>query len=172
MSDNHSTLTQARLRELLHYDPEAGIFRWLVNVSSTGRAGQIAGCRRSTQGAEYIVIRLDRKLYLAHRLAFLYMEGEFPRAIVDHIDADKSNTRWANLRHTTKGGNAQNKKVAQSNNKKSGLLGVYWSERNQKWGAKLVVNRKQHHGGFHETPEIAHQAYVTLKRVLHPYGTL
>lgn len=170
MSDKHSTLTQARLKELLHYNPETGEFRWLTDVSSTGRAGEVAGCTKGA--ANYVVIRLDRRLYLAHRLAFLYMEGEFPPALVDHRDTNKANNRWKNLRHATKGGNAQNKKVAQSNNKRSGLLGVYWSERNQKWGAKVVVNRKQHHGGFHETPEIAHQAYVQLKRVLHPYGTL
>lgn len=169
MSKRDSTLTQARLLEILHYDPETGEFRWRVNVSSTGRVGEVAGCRNA---AGYVVLRLDRKLYLAHRLAFLYMEGRFPPNLVDHKDTDKANNRWANLRHSTQGENAQNKRAAQSNNRRSGLLGVYWSEQHGKWGAKAVVNRKQHHGGFHATPELAHQAYVDLKRRLHPYGML
>jgi hypothetical protein len=170
MSADNSTLTQERLKELLHYDPETGDFRWRVNVSSTGRAGEVAGCSKSRDS--YIVIRLDRRLYLAHRLAFLYMEGQFPPRLVDHRDTVKSNNRWGNLRHASKGQNAQNKVVAQSNNRISGLLGIYWSEQHGKWGAKVVVDRRQHHGGFHETPEAAHQAYVELKRTLHPYGTL
>lgn len=169
MSKHNSTLTQARLKELLHYDEFTGIFRWRVNVSSTGRVGNIAGANHL---AGYVVIRLDKRLYLAHRLAALYMEGEFPPALIDHKDMNKSNNAWENLRHATKSQNGQNKKLAQGNNAKTGLLGVFWSEQQQKWGAKVNLNRKQHHAGFFETPELAHAAYVKLKRELHPFGML
>lgn len=170
MSTSNSTLTAERLRELLDYSRETGHFFWRVSVSSTGRAGRPAGCLKSAHG--YTVIRIDKRLYLAHRLAFLHVTGEWPTALVDHIDMNKANNRWENLRPATKSQNAQNKSVAQSNNLKSGLLGIYWSERNKSWGAKVNVDRKQHHGGFHPTPEAAHAAYVELKRKHHPFGML
>lgn len=169
MSISNSTLTQERVKELLNYDPITGIFTWKVNVSSTGRAGNVAG---SDNGAGYLLIRVDKRLYLAHRLAALYMEGQFPPALIDHLDMNKSNNRWANLRHATKAENAQNKLKAQANNALSGLLGVYWNAVNKQWGAKVNFNRKQHHAGFFETPELAHAAYVKLKRELHPFGML
>jgi len=169
MSTLHYTLTSDQLKEVIHYDLESGIFRWRVNVSSTGRAGNITGAKTK---AGYIVIRLNRRLYLAHRLAWLYVNGEFPPNLIDHIDLNKSNNRWANLRLCTKSGNSQNRVKAQSNNKKSGLLGIYYSAANRQWGAKIVVNKKQHHGGFYDTPEAAHNAYINLKRELHPFGML
>lgn len=169
MSDSNSTLTADRLREVLQYDPESGFFTWTLNVSSTGRKGGVAGC---TNAAGYVLIRIDKKLHLAHRLAFLYVTGQFPLALVDHRDMVKSNNRWTNLRLASKGQNAQNKIAAQSNNRRTGLLGVYWSGQRKEWGAKLVVNRKQLFGGFHATPEMAHQAYIRLKRTHHPFGNL
>jgi len=162
-------LTAERLREVLDYDKDTGLFTWRTNVSSTGRFGGTAGCKNK---AGYVLIRIDRRLYTAHRLAVLHVTGQWPSALVDHRDMDKANNRWGNLRPATKGQNGQNKVAAQSNNLKSGLLGVYWSEANQSWGAKVVVNRRQHHGGFHPTAEAAHRAYVELKRQIHPYGTL
>lgn len=170
MSNSNSTLTQKRLKELLTYDPDSGEFRWVFNVSSTGRAGNVAGCTRSNSG--YTVIRLDRKLYLAHRLAALYMEGKFPPNLIDHIDSDKSNNRWSNLRHATMSQNMQNRVSAQKNNVASGLLGVYWSNQNNKWGAKIVVDSVQYFGGYHETKELAHQAHLNLKRKHHPFGVI
>ena len=169
MSTCDSTLTQNRVKDILNYDPISGIFTWKVNVSSTGRAGNVAG---SANKAGYLLIRVDKKLYLAHRLAALYREGEFPPALIDHLDMNKSNNSWANLRHATKAENSQNKMKAQSNNSKTGLLGVFWSEQQKMWGAKVNVNRRQHHAGFHSTPELAYEAYVNLKRAIHPFGTL
>lgn len=169
MSKHNSTLTQDRLKELLYYDEFTGMFRWRVNISSTGRIGNIAG---ANHGTGYLVIRVDKRLYMSHRLAALYMEGKFPPALIDHKDMNKSNNAWGNLRHATKSQNAQNKKVAQSNNAKTGLLGVFWSGQQKKWGAKVNLNRKQHHAGFFATPELAHAAYIKLKRELHPFGML
>lgn len=169
MSTSNSTLTQARIKELLNYDEHTGVFTWRVNVSSTGRAGNIAG---SPNQAGYLLIRVDKRLYLAHRLAALYMEGEFPPDLIDHKDTNKSNNVWANLRHATKAENAQNKRIAQANNTLTGMLGVFWSATRGLWGAKVNVNRKQHHAGFFATPELAHAAYIKLKRELHPFSML
>jgi len=162
-------LTAPRLREVLDYDKETGIFTWRLNVSSTGRKGAVAGCKTK---AGYTLIRVGKKLYLAHRLAFLHVTGEFPCSLLDHQDMVKSNNAWNNLRESNKSQNGQNKLTAQKNNKATGLLGVFWSSQANKWGAKVNLNRKQYHAGFHSTPELAHAAYVQLKRRLHPFGML
>lgn len=169
MNESHSTLTQERLKELLHYNPDTGEFTWNKNVSSTGRIGCNAGCV-ATHG--YVVIRIDKRLYLAHRLAALYMDGKFPSDMIDHIDSIKSHNAWTNLRYANRSQNSQNKISAQSNNKKSGLLGVYWNEQNKKWGAKVNVDMKQRFAGYHATKELAHEAYLNLKRELHPFGMI
>lgn len=169
MSAFNSTLTQERLKELLTYDPDAGEFRWVFNVSSTGRAGNVAGSRSKVG---YVLIRLDKRLYLAHRLAALYMEGEFPPKLIDHIDTDKSNNRWSNLRHATMSENMQNRLSAQKNNSVSGLLGVYWSKARKKWGAAIVVDSVKYFCGYHATKELAHQGYIDMKRKLHPFGMI
>ena len=90
-------LEALRLRELLSYDPDTGLFRWSKNKGSKD-AGELAGCV-SPKG--YILIGIDGCLYLAHRLAWLYVHGEFPEKDIDHRDQDKSNNRICNLRLAT-----------------------------------------------------------------------
>ncbi len=93
-------LTQKRLKELLHYDPDSGVFTWKVNRGGIAKAEVVAGCIGSHK---YILINVDRKRYLAHRLAFLYMENHFPVNQVEHINRIKSDNCWGNLRHSTNG---------------------------------------------------------------------
>ena len=109
-------ITQARLKELLTYDPETGYFTRNVNVK-----GANAGERAGTITAKgYIAIGIDRKHYLAHRLAFLYMTGEWPKELVDHKDTIKINNKWENLREAT---NSQNKRnVGARKTNKSGSI--------------------------------------------------
>ena len=111
-------ITQARLKELLTYDPETGYFTRNVNVK-----GANAGERAGTITAKgYIAIGIDRKHYLAHRLAFLYMTGQWPKELVDHKDTIKINNKWENLREAT---NSQNKRnVGARKTNKSGLKGI------------------------------------------------
>lgn len=117
------------------------------------------------------MIRVDGRLYLAHRLAYLYIYGHFPR-LTDHKNGVKSDNRIENIRDADKSQNAQNTRKAWSHNKASGLLGVYWSAQRNAWGAKVNLNGKQHHAGFYETPEKAHEAYVLKKRQLHEFCTI
>jgi hypothetical protein len=92
-------LTQDRLRELLDYDPDTGIFTWMVNRRGGKAAvGVVAGSRNTDN---YVSITVDGEEYLAHRLAFLYMTGAFPPKQVDHINTAKSDNRWCNLRACT-----------------------------------------------------------------------
>jgi len=90
-------MTQARLKELLIYCVLTGLFMWRVNRGRI-KVGSIAGCKDYD---DYILIRIDGTLYKAHRLAFLYMEGEFPPDQVDHINGVEDDNRWCNLRKCT-----------------------------------------------------------------------
>ena len=158
-------LDQATLKELLHYDPETGVFTWKVDSGRWGRikAGTEAGNLRRRDG--YRQIKLKEGNFLAHRLAFLYMTGDWPEQHVDHIDGNPLNNRWCNLRDVDRNANMQNLKRAQSNNKSSGLLGV--SSCRSKWQAHITVNSEYKHLGTYDTPEEAHDAYLEAKRQLH-----
>src|ERR1019366_2534525 len=99
-------ITQQRLLELLHYEPSNGQFTWKVHRHRC-RPGAIAGCR---EDLGYIRIGVDGCYYRAHRLAFLYMTGQFSKGEVDHMNLDKSDNRWANLRAATRSENMGNQK--------------------------------------------------------------
>ncbi len=100
-------LTQDRLKELLHYCPETGVFTWIKTNGSRGKKGNIAG---SINPIGYLDIGVDSKVYKAHRLAFLYVEGYFPEYGLDHINRNKSDNRWSNLRQVSQTCNMRNVK--------------------------------------------------------------
>lgn len=104
-------LTQERLKELLSYDPETGLFMWIGSRSNRMPNGCIITC---TNVAGYVVVRLDGKLYRAARLAFLYMTGEWPDE-ADHINGITADDRWINLRSATSQQNKQNRSVQYTN---------------------------------------------------------
>jgi len=156
-------LTQARLKELLHYDPETGIFTRLVRCSQMP-AGSIAG---SSDGRGYLQIKIDRRIYLNHRLAFLYMRGEFPPAHTDHKNGVVDDNRWANLRHATRSENLHNQGGPRRDNT-SGFLGVCWDKHKQKWLAQIRLNNRTRHIGRFDDPAVAHAAYLKAKDELHP----
>jgi HNH endonuclease len=144
-------ITAGRLRELLHYDPEAGVFRWLR--SGSGRClGGIAGCRYG-KGYARIRIMISGRWYKAHRLAWLWMMGEWPLAEIDHINMDSADNRWCNLRAATHSKNGANKRKQQNNT--SGFPGV--SRFGVKWRARSKVNGKEVSLGLFDT---RHQAYA------------
>ena len=167
MSKSNSTLTAERLREVLDYDPETGVFVWRVRVRGRRGLGDISGCAMKSG---YIEIGVDGERHLAHRLAWFWVHGAWPNWHIDHIDGDNSNNRITNLRDADRSINMQNLKTAQSNNLSSGLLGVYPNKK--RWGAKITVNRTVYLLGTHDTPEEAHQVYLGAKRLLHPGNTL
>lgn len=101
-------LTQERLKELLSYSPETGLFTWIGSRSNARANGTVVTCENA---AGYVVVRLDGKLYRCARLAFLYMTGEWPKDEVDHINGCTANDRWANLRDCTSQQNKQNRSV-------------------------------------------------------------
>lgn len=109
-------LTQDILRDKLHYNPITGIFTWITKPNSK-RKILIAGHTYKSTG--YVTIRICKQLYLAHRLAFLYMLGYLPPYQVDHINRVRNDNRWNNLRLATPSENNINKK--QSENEMVGI---------------------------------------------------
>lgn len=128
-------LTQNQLKEILHYDPETGIFTWLVTLNSRAITGREAGHVGHTG---YIRIRYKGVEYLGHRLAWLYVHGEWPPNHLDHINHIRSDNRIANLRESSYAKNAKNQ--SKSSRNKSGVVGVSWYKRDSKWIA-LISNR-------------------------------
>ena len=149
-------LTQERLKELLEYSPETGLFFWLQDRGGK-RAGDIAGCKKRT----YIVISVDDRVYRAHHLAWFYMTGDWPKPFVDHRDLNKHNNIWTNLRLATKSQNQANIGLIKSN--ASGLKGVSRYRAGEPygkpWQASIGVNGKSKHLGHFATKEEAHAAY-------------
>lgn len=151
-------ITQGRLKELVNYDLETGIFTWATTRKKC-TIGHVAG---STRADGYTLIRLDYKRYYAHRLAWLYMTGEWAR-IVDHKDLNPLNNSWANLRKATPTESAQNR-GAQSNNR-LGLKGVSYN--GYGFYAKIHVNGAHKHLGSFRTAEDAHNAYTAAAQAYH-----
>ncbi len=149
MSEHDCTTAQANeltaeyLRSVLHYDQESGIFTWKVRTAHNVKVGDVAG---SVNGRGYLQIRLQSRHYLAHRLAWLYMCGEWPEDQLDHVNRDRSDNRIANLREVTNKQNHQNKSKYSHNT--SGHTGVYWNKQNSKWRALIMHNRKLIHLGY------------------------
>ena len=151
-------LTQERLKELLHYDPETGIFTRLVRTSSSTHVGDIAGGLRPDG---YWSISIDNRRFLAHRLAYLYMYGEFPQDKTDHRDQTRDNNRIANLRPVTNKQNIENRGMSPLNT--SGFPGVSWYKKGSKWHAQIKHNYENIHIGYFDTPEEASAAYEAMR---------
>ncbi len=153
-------LTQTRLKELLAYCEKTGEFAWNADrnrVSKGDKAGYL-NCKN------YLEIRICGGLYRSHRLAWLYVYGDWPAHQVDHINGNKSDNRIANLREAT---NAQNH---QNLNGKNGALGTNWHKERCKWRATIMVNGKSKYLGLFETQLEAHRAYCEEKSKLHTFS--
>ena len=155
-------LTQKRLKELLHYDPDTGRFTWLQITSTRVKVGSVAGTRHT--GTGYIYIGVDGKRYKAHRLAWLYVYGAFP-SIVDHKNLDGFDNRIDNLRECTQAQNACNTKIRSHNS--CGLKGVTIQSNKKGWKAEIRLNHKRFHLGVFDTKEEAHEAYCAAAQTLH-----
>jgi hypothetical protein len=158
-------ITQDRLRELAHYCPETGQFTHLKS-DRRKKAGMPAGSLRQDG---YIYVMFDGKRALAHRFAWLYVTGEWPMKEIDHIDGNKANNAFTNLRQVSRRTNAENQHTAKRTST-TGLLGVIRHPRG--FVARIVSEGKRKYLGIFETPEAAHEAYVQAKRELHQGCTI
>lgn len=155
-------LTQERLKEVLHYDPDTGVFSRIDKYKQ-----DFSG---TTNKYGYVCICIKYKIYKAHRLAFLFMNGNFPIYDVDHIDGNPSNNRWGNLRDEPTIINCQNRRKPQKNSTSCGILGV--SKRRNRYTARITINKKTIHLGCFSTQEEATNAYLSAKRKYHKGCTI
>lgn len=143
-------LTQNELKQQLHYDPETGVFTRLVSNSPKAVVGEMAGYisvnYKDPQANKYIRINVFAKKYGAHRLAWLYMTGSFPKNHIDHINHDGTDNRWINLRDVTPNENFRNQRMPCNN--KSGLVGVRWDKNANSWKSTIDIRRTKTHLGY------------------------
>lgn len=160
-------LTAARLREVIHYDGTTGIFTWRVNKCNSSLAGQQTG---SQTRHGYVVMTIDGNSYRGHRLAWLYVKGQWPKDQVDHINGVRDDNRWSNLREASHLQNGGNRKIQRNNT--SGFKGVrrcsLSTERTQRpWEAAIWFNGKRMYLGRFRTAEGAHAAYCAAAEKFH-----
>ena len=158
-------ITQQRLREFAHYCPETGQF---THLQSKGRKkfGMPAGSMRRDG---YVYVMFDGFRVMAHQFAFLYVTGEWPAKEIDHIDCNKANNAFSNLRQVSRRMNTENKRTAKRTST-TGLLGVI--RHPSGFVAKIVHKGMRTYLGIFETPEAAHEAYIMAKRRLHQGCTI
>ncbi len=147
------------LLELISYNADNGEFSWKKR-----RRGVRTGIALGTDnGFGYKRITVSGNSYYAHRLAWFFCHGEWPKGEIDHINGDKSDNRIANLRDISRQGNAQNKTKSQSNNKNK-TLGVSWHKGAGKWQAHICIYKKRKYLGLFDDVKEAENAYLNEKR--------
>lgn len=152
-------ITAEEARQLFSYNPDTGDLRWRTSRSGVRNNGVAGYTRRDG----YRVVFVNGKLYLAHRVAWAVVNGAWPEIGIDHINGDKTDNRWGNLRLATKSQNGMNR-PAQSNNT-SGYKGV--SRNRKRWAASIHEDGLKRHLGTFDTPKEAHAAYCRAAVKLH-----
>ena len=155
-------ITQQELKSLLCYSHETGVFTWRIAKSRKIKAGDIAG---NTHIRGHIDIRINRKLYKAHRLAWLYVYGGFPEKMLDHINGNPADNRIENLREVTDAENLKN--VKRHSDNRSGYKGVYYRKERNTYRASIFSNGKKKMLGSFKDPAEAHDAYKKAALELH-----
>jgi len=156
-------LTLERLKELVSYNKETGVFTNNKTRGSRSLIGDKAGCISKATG--YEIIRIDQINYLSHRVAWFYVYGQWPSDCIDHKNGIRSDNRIENIREATRKENGQNTPPSIRN--KSGYQGV-WQVKGGKWISHLGGIKKRHLGTF-DTPQEAHSAYLKAKAEHHKF---
>jgi len=148
-------MNQNELKEVLEYNEETGNFTWKVSNNNRIKIGDEAGYTSKRRG--YTQIKINRKLYSAHRLAWLYVYGEFPSKEVDHIDHVRTNNSISNLREVTRQENGRNTRIRSDN--QSGVNGVSWNKQTFRWHARIHdLSGQSKHLGYYINFEDAQAA--------------
>lgn len=164
MKTTKSDLTAERLREVLRYDPETGVFTKRFKEGKWP-TGHVVGSYDAHIG--YVRMVVDGGYYLAHRLAWLYVHGEWPKEQIDHRNQNGQDNRIANLREATNALNCQNRGVRVDT--PHGHKGVYWNKRLNKWVASAQIAGKQKHLGVYSDKEEAVQARRAAEAAHYPF---
>jgi hypothetical protein len=161
----NAKVTQQRVMELLHYDCETGVF---TNRTTRGMAikDAVAGTI-SKNGYQHIVV--DGCRVLAHRLAWLYVTGAWPEKNIDHINRNRADNRFKNLREANQSENMQN--AAVPSHSKSGVIGVCWDASKQRWMAHIKIQKKHIFLGRFREKDEAINARLSAEEKYHPFRT-
>lgn len=159
-------MNQQQLKSILRYEPDSGLFYVVKSTAPRVKVGSVAG---SKNASGYIVINRSR-VYMAHRLAWLYMTGEMPpkNMDIDHINGARDDNRWSNLRLATRSQNQQNVGVLKSN--KLRIRGVSWHPASNMYRAQIRLNNKTKHLGIFKTMEEARAAYYGARVAVHAFA--
>lgn len=141
-----------QLREVLSYEPETGRFYWRIRRKRV-TVGAAAG---TLHHLGYVHIHVLGHKYLAHRLAWLYVHGEWPSGQIDHINGDRADNRLVNLRVTTQRQNTQNQAVHRAGR----LFGCCYHKPKKRWIAKIRIQGRMTFLGYYDTEQEAHEAYL------------
>ena len=160
-------ITHDELKRRLHYEPKTGLFTRLIN-KGPGKKGAIAGHQTHPKG--YVQISVASRQYYAHRLAWFYVTGNWPK-LIDHINGITSDNRFSNLRECSMSENMQNLKSVGSRINKSGHIGVFQID--GKWHSSIRYmqngKRKKVRMGPYSTKKEAIAAYRSAKSMLHRF---
>lgn len=149
----------------IRYEAPTGKFFWVSHPRLSMKNGTEAGCVKKDG---YAVITIGRNNYKAHRVAWLFHHAEEPTKFIDHINGVRNDNRPENLRLATMAENHQNRAVSTKNT--SGFVGVYYSEKDGAWHARIRVLPKRIYLGGYATAEEAHAAYKAAKCALHIFN--
>lgn len=152
-------ITHERLLEILHYEPETGVFTWRVKTTHRVNVGARAGSTMKARGrmSARWALSIDGKNYLASRVAWFYMTGAWPIFEIDHKNTNSLDDSWDNLRQSTRQQNEINK--GRYRNNRAGFKGVY-AVPGGKFRASIHRNYKRKSLGAFDTPEAAGAAYA------------
>lgn len=155
-------ITQDELKKIFDYNQDTGILTWKIDRNWKIKAGSVAGTIKKDK---YININLKGKMYRAHRLIWLYVYGYMPKIYIDHINGNPSDNRICNLREATNSQNMQNSRIRKDNT--SGVKGIGWSNRFNKWIARIRVNNKRVTIGIFDDLNIAKEAIIKARNEIH-----
>lgn len=156
----NNSITQEELKAQFNYDQETGLFTRIKVMSRFNTKSKVGDVANYVHNDGYITIVINRIGYRAHRLAWLYIHGEFPKEQIDHINRITTDNRIVNLREATMVENQRNQGIQKNNT--SGILGVYWHKRHKRWIAKCIK-----HIGSYKTIEEATDAYNKVAKSIY-----
>jgi hypothetical protein len=155
------------VRQILDYNPDKGVLVWRCRPDRDKKwnsrcAGKEAG---EFSPSKYRRLTIDGKTFSYHHIVWLHQTGEWPIRELDHIDRDKMNNRIENLRLATRSEQMRNTVVRKDN--KTGLKGVCWDKKSQRWFVSINVEKETKYRGYFNCPELAHLVYSELAGKYH-----
>ena len=155
-------LSYERLRELLDYDPETGVFTRKISRGGVAIAGKQVG----NNAGGYLTVSINKRNEYLHRLAWLFTYGKYPEGVIDHINGKKDDNRLKNLRDVSRSSNQHNMPARINNG--VGCPGVSWSNSTRKWRARITVQHKEIYLGVFPSLTEAISARQAAKLIYHP----